>query len=62
MNRERIYVNEHLDERDVVTREPAPPPALMPMFAPMGSGRGEWEAAREVNDVEYLPPMAIASR
>lgn len=55
MHRERIVVIEGLDERDVPVREPAPPLQLMPMFEPIGAGRGEWERAREV-EVEYLAP------
>lgn len=57
MQRERIIVTEDGADlsRDVVTREPAPLLALMPVFEAVGSGRGEWEAARAV-EVEYIAP------
>ncbi|HXJ49415.1 MAG TPA: hypothetical protein VNF91_09635 [Candidatus Acidoferrum sp.] len=62
MRRERIYVNEHLDERDIVTREPAPSTELV--FAGTGPGRGAWEesqAANDVVEVEYIRPGARAA-
>jgi len=59
MTRERIVVIEGIDERDVVTREPAPQLQLMPVFEPLGAGRGEWERAREV-EAEYLAPGRAA--
>lgn len=59
MTNERIILNEYLDERDIPTREPAPandtgPRLLMPVFAPVGAGRGVYEEAARA--VEYLPP------
>jgi hypothetical protein len=55
MQRERIVIIEGPDEREIVTREAAPMLQLMPIFVPLGSGRGEWERAREV-EVEYIAP------
>lgn len=48
--RERIIVIEDGADllRETVIREPAPPLRLMPMFEPVGAGRGEWECARAI--------------
>jgi hypothetical protein len=58
--RERIVVDDDdVFGRLTVEREPAPLLALMPVFAPLGAGRGEWERAREV-EVEYIRPARAA--
>jgi hypothetical protein len=56
--RERIVVIEMGDDEPLmVVREPAPLLQLMPIFEAIGSGRGEWERAREV-EAQYIPPRA----
>ena len=60
MKRERVVVFEGMDEMDVPVREPAPLLALMPVFVPMGAGRGEWERAREI-EAQYIPPQAASA-
>lgn len=58
--RERIVVEDDRFGRLDVEREPAPLLQLMPVFEPIGAGRGEWERARQV-EVEYLPPGSSAA-
>jgi hypothetical protein len=52
-----VIVDEDVFGRLTVDREPAPLLQLMPVFEPIGAGRGEWERAREA-EVQYFPPRA----
>ena len=55
-----VIIDEDRFGRLEIQREPAPPLALMPIFAPIGPRRGEWERAREI-EAQYLPPQARAA-